>query len=386
MRVQTIPLLATLAIGCGAPAADDGGPGDGGAGDAAPSDGSSTDAAPIDAPGTPEIDAGSPRAVRLYVGQGDGQLVVHRIGGDGSLTETSRLRTGLTPSFVAMRPDRRFAYAVSDGEGEVVALAVDPATGATTRLNARPSGGAGPTHVSVDRAGRHVLVANYGGGTVRVFPIEGDGSLGAPTDTEAAGANAHAIDTDPTDRWALVPCLGIDRVVVYAYDAGAGTLEPHGGHDAARGAGPRHLAFGAAHVYVVNELDSTVDVLALDAAAGTLSHVQTISTLPAGFSRGNSTAEILVHPRGDLVYASNRGHDSIAIFSIGGDGRLTARGHGMLMARTPRSMTITPDGARLYAGAQDDDRVIHFSIGADGALTRDGSTAVGAAASFVGAL
>lgn len=380
MRVQpTICLLAAIASGCSQSA---------GASDSGAADADRRDAAAIDASspegGAASSDAGLPRPERLYVGQDDGELVAHTIGPDGTLAQTSRSRVGMTPSFVAMGRDPRFAYAVSDRDGEIVALAIDPATGAATRINARPSGGGAPTHVTLDPAGTHVLAANYEGGSVRVYPIEADGALGPPSDTESAGANAHAVYVDPSSRWALVPCLGIDRVVIYAYDAGAGTLSAHGGYETAPGAGPRHLAIEGDRIYVLNERDSSLDALAFDAGAGTLAHLQTISTLPDAFSGRNTAAEVFVHPQGAFVYASNRGHDSIAAFAIEPDGRLRAIGHGPLMARTPRSFAITEDGARLYAGAQGDDRVVRFAIAADGTLRREGATDVGAAPVFVG--
>lgn len=385
MRVQTASVLlgmVALVTGCSGTYMEGV---DGGADDAAPRD--AMDASELDDAGS--ADGGTPgRApVRVYVGRPDGDLVVHAIGADGALTEISRTRTGHFPSFAALAPDGRSMYVVHEGSAQVVSLAVEPGTGRTTVRNAQPSGGDAPTHVSLDREGRFVLIANFGAGTVRVFPIAGDGSLGAPVDTESPGANAHAIVVDRSNRWVLVPCRDADRVVIYRLDADTGALTLNATHRTASGAGPRHLAFDADgdRAYLVNEHGSSVDVLAFDATAGTLHHLQTISTVPDGFSGSNTGSEILVHPNGRFVYASNRGHDSVAVFEIGGDGTLSARDHALLMARTPRSMAITPDGARLYAGALDDGVVVRFAVGPDGALAREGSTPSSSAPFFVGA-
>ena len=387
MRVQTASVLlgmVALVTGCSGAYMEgvDGGAGDADPGDAAAMDASEHgDAAAADG-GTP-----GPRTVRVYVGRPDGDLVVHAIGADGALAETSRTRTGHFPSFAALAPDGRSMYVVQEGSAQVVALAVEPGSGRTTVRNAQPSGGDAPTHVSLDREGRFALVANFGAGTVRVFPIAGDGSLGAPVDTESPGANAHAIQVDRSNRWVLVPCRDADRVVIYGLDADTGALTLNATHRTASGAGPRHLAFDADgdRAYLVNEYGSSVDVLAFDPTAGTLDHLQTLSTLPDGFSGSNTGSEILVHPSGRFVYASNRGHDSIAAFEIGGDGTLSARGHALLMARTPRSMAITPDGARLYAGALEGGVVVRFAIGGDGALSREGTTPSSSDPYFVGA-
>jgi 6-phosphogluconolactonase len=202
-------------------------------------------------------------------------------------------------------------------------------------------------------------------------------------DTESPGANAHAIVVDPTNRWVLVPCLGTDRTEVFAFDEATGQLMASGGADST-GDGPRHLAFGrdGRHVYVNNELDSTVDVYTFDPASGALGHVHRVDTL-GGFSGPNTTAEIAVHPSADVLYVSNRGENSIAIFDIAADGRLTRRSAALLEARTPRSFAITPDGAWLLAGAQADDLVVAFQIAADGGLTRVGTTDV-PSATYVG--
>ncbi|MDQ3031019.1 MAG: lactonase family protein, partial [Myxococcota bacterium] len=360
-----------------------GGPGD----DAAPSDAAPVDAAPRDA--RAEDDASMPLAATpfVYVGQTDGELVVYSIDPtSGELTRRSSTRTGNFPAFAEVTPDGLRMVVVNEGSDEVAGLTIAPGTGATTLVGTRASRGGSPTHVTIDGEGRYAFAANYGGGSVAMLPILEDGGLAAASDDEAAGANAHAVVVDRTGRWLLVPAKGDDAVVVFAIDADAGAITRHGRHDTARDAGPRHLALDAAgtHAYLVNELDSTVDVLTFDPVAGALAHVQTLSTLPAAFSGSNTTAEILISPDGRFVYASNRGHDSIAVFEVQADGRLLARGRALLEARTPRSMAIDPSGTFLIAGALESNVLVRFRIGADGALTRLGTTPTDSRPFYVG--
>jgi 6-phosphogluconolactonase len=210
--------------------------------------------------------------------------------------------------------------------------------------------------------------------------------LGDSSDTAAPGMRAHQILTTPSNDWVLVPCLGANHVATLAFDEEAGTFEDGSELDTAAGAGPRHVAISAdgATVYLTNELNSTVQVLALDESTGVLTARSTVSSLPSGFSGSNSTAEIALHPNGRVLYVSNRGHDSIAIFAIQDDGTLTAMGHALLMARTPRSFAVDPSGHFLLAGAQNDDEIVRFRIETDGSLTRLGSTSTTGAPTFVG--
>lgn len=327
-------------------------------------------------------------ATRVYTAQDDGQIVVHTLSEvDGSLTELGRTAVPGGSSFLAIDGAGARGAAVLEGGGEVVALAYAPGSGLVREVGARRSSeGGGPTHVSVDRSGQWAFVANYGGGTVASFRFAADGSLDAASDTEAPGARAHMIATSPANRWALVPCLGDDRVAVLAFDASSGTLAPSSVHASADGAGPRHFAItrDGTFVYVNGELDSTVEVLAFSESTGVLTHVQTITTLPPGFSGTNSTAEILLGPDERYLFVSNRGHDSIAVFRVQPDHTLEAHGHAALEARRPRSFAIDPSGTWLLAGAQDDDVVVSFRIGADGSLTRTGASPTTGSPTFVG--
>jgi 6-phosphogluconolactonase len=307
----------------------------------------------------------------------------------GSAGEPVLAGEAQNPSFLALHPSGRFLYAVGEIDrfqgartGVVSAFAIDPKTGDLKLLNRQPSAGTGPTHLVVDKAGRNVLVANYGGGNVVVLPIAPDGTLkpvssnqahqgSGPVKGRQEKPHAHGIYLDPAERFALAPDLGADRVFVYRFDGAKGTLEPHGAGTLEPGSGPRHLAFhpNGKHVYVINELASTITVFSWDADEGALAAVQTISCLPAGFSGTSSTAEVAVSPDGRFVYGSNRGDDSLAVFAVDpATGKLTVKGHVPVGGKNPRHFTIDPTGRFILAG--------HQGSGTIGVLRRDPATGV----------
>jgi 6-phosphogluconolactonase len=290
------------------------------------------------------------------------------------------------PSFLALHPTRPLLYAVGEVStfqnqkaGAVNAFSIDPATGMLALLNQQPSGGGGPCHLVVDRTGQHVLVANYGGGSVASLPIDKEGKLGPATSViQHAGSSvnkarqnephAHSINLDAGNRFAVAADLGIDKLLVYRFDAAKGTLAANDPPfcEVSPGAGPRHFAFHPAgrFAYVINELHSTVTALAFDADRGALEPIQTLSTLPEGEKvPGNSTAEVQVHPSGKFLYGSNRGHDSIAIFSVdAATGKLAHVGNEPTGGKTPRNFGIDPTGTFLLAANQNSDTVVVFRI------------------------
>jgi 6-phosphogluconolactonase len=305
----------------------------------------------------------------------------------GSASEPVLAVEAQSPSFLALHPSGRFLYAVGEIDrfqgaktGVVSAFAVDPRSGDLKLLNQQPSEGTGPTHLVVDKAGKNVLVANYGGGNVVVLPIAPDGTLKPVSSNQAhqgSGPNkgrqekphAHGIYLDPSERFALAPDLGADRVFVYRFDGAKGTLEPHGTGITEPGSGPRHLAFhpNGKSVYVINELTSTITVFSWDAQKGVLTAVQTISCLPAGFSGKSWTAEVAVSPDGRFVFGSNRGDDSLAVFAVdSATGKLTAKGHVPVGGKIPRHFTIDPTGRFILAG--------HQASGTIGVLRLDAAT------------
>lgn len=288
------------------------------------------------------------------------------------------------PSFVAIHPNGKWLYAVNEignfgGEsaGAVSSFTINRDTGGLTGMNQVSTKGASPCHLVVDATGKFVLVANYNGGSVAVFPVHDDGSLGEAVSfiqhegssvlrPRQAGPHAHSINLDATNRFAVVGDLGLDKVLVYRFNADTGALTPNdpSSVSVAPGSGPRHFAFDpdGRHAYVINEIRRTITAFDWDAENGVLSEVQTISTVPEGFEQG-STAEVRVHPSGKFVYGSNRGHDSIAMFRVQDSGdRLVALGQESTQGSTPRNFFIDPSGAWLFAENQATDSIVLFRI------------------------
>jgi 6-phosphogluconolactonase len=303
------------------------------------------------------------------------------------------------PSFLAVHPDGKHVYAVNEaGKASTVSAFSRNADGTLTLLNQVPALGEDPCFLSFDRTGKYVLVANYTSGNVAVFPIMADGKLGAatsnlrdegahgPAKQQADGAHAHWIEVSEQNRFAYVSDLGLDRVLIYTFDAANGTLArgDAGGVDGvfsaalAPGTGPRHLAFSrdARFMYVLGEIKSTVTVFANEGGEK-YRKVQTISALPDGFAARNDAAEIAMHPGGRFLYTSNRGDDSIAIFAVDArTGTLTAKGRVKTGGKEPRHFALDPAGRYLLAENQWSDTVMTFKIDtATGDLTRESGEA-----------
>jgi 6-phosphogluconolactonase len=342
-------------------------------------------------------------STRVYVGTYTGKVSkgIYTLTLDlstGKLSEPELAAETTSPSFLAVHPSNDFIYAVNEvptfnkeKTGSVTAFSIDAATGKLTQLNAQPSAGTGPCHISLDKAGRFALVANYGGGSVAVLPIASDGKLDPPCSTvQHTGASvnpqrqkephAHSINLDRDNRFAFAADLGLDKILVYRFDGQSGKLTPNDPPHAtvAPGSGPRHFAFHPTgkFAFANNEMTSTVTAFAYDAGKGVLTEIHTITTLPQEV-KGNSTAETVVHPGGKFLYTSNRGHDSIAIFTIDEkSGRLTAAGHQPTGGKTPRNFNVDPTGRFVLAANQNSDSIVVFRIdAATGALTPTGATA-----------
>ena len=295
------------------------------------------------------------------------------------------------PSFLALHPSGKYLYAANEigGSGGVSAFAVE-ADGKLKLLDQQPAGGAGTCHVSVDAAGRYVFVANYDAGSIAAFPIQPDGSLGKATATvqhKGASVNAqrqkephaHSIYADPKGRLVYACDLGTDKVYAYRLDLEKGTLTPDetATTTIAPGSGPRHLAFhpDGRFAYVINEMANTVTALQRDETSGALTVFQTVSALPAGSSAKSSTAEIFLHPNGKFLYGSNRGDDSIAVFAIAADGKLTPVAHTPTQGKNPRNFALDPEGKFLLAANQDSDSIVVFKVDpATGKLTAAGQS------------
>ena len=285
------------------------------------------------------------------------------------------------PSFVAIHPGHKFLYAVGEGgaKGGVHAFSIDAKTGMLTLINSQPSGGAGPCHLIVDPSGNNVLAANYDGGSCCCIPIKSDGSLDDPSavmqhkgssvnKARQEGPHAHSINVDAKNRFAFCADLGLDKVLVYRFDSAKHTLTANDppAFDTAPGAGPRHFAFhpDGKTAYICGELDMTLTACEYDADKGVLTKTQVLPTLPDNAKRkGASTAEVVVHPSGQFVYVSNRGHNSIAIFGIGAKTRIvTLIGHQSKGISTPRNFAIEPTGHYMLVANQDGHSVIAFRI------------------------
>jgi 6-phosphogluconolactonase len=292
-----------------------------------------------------------------------------------------------SPSFLELDAKRRLLFAVNElnefegkPTGGVAAFAIDRTNGTLKPINHTSSMGTGPCHLVLDRTGRHLLVANYGSGSVAVVPVGADGRLGDASDVvqhagrsinpeRQKGPHAHCVTMDAANRFAFVCDLGLDKVLVYRFDAQRGKLTPHDPPFAQvkAGAGPRHMVFrpDGRFAYVVNELNSTITAFRYDASARVLHEIQTVSTLPQHFDGANTGSEIDVHPSGKWLYVSNRGHNSVVLFNVDGDnGTLTYVEEQGTGGFKPRHFGIEPSGTYLAVGNQDSDTVLVARIDA----------------------
>ena len=320
--------------------------------------------------------------------------------GVGKLTSFGVAAEAEDPSFLAVHPSGKYLYAVNEinyfgaqKSGAVSSFSIAPGSGKLTLLNQAGTQGAGPCYIALDKTGKFVLVANYDGGSVAVFPIGADGSLapasafiqhsGSSVDKERQeGPHAHWIGTSPDNRFALASDLGLDEILVYRFNSAKGTLAPDTPPYAklTPGAGPRHVAFhpNGKFAYVLTEMGSSVTAFAYKPSNGSLSPLQTVSTLSVlrkDYSGPKEAAEIAVHPSGRFLYASNRaGIDTISVFSIDPvKGTLKLRDEYPTMGKTPRNFAIDPTGKFLLAANQESNNIVIFRIDSTtGALSPTG--------------
>ncbi len=307
----------------------------------------------------------------------------------GSLERAHTVSGIENPTYLALHPDGTTLYAISEvGElddkpaGGIYAYAIDADTHNLELINHRSVRGPGPAYTTIDAAGKNVLVANYGGGSVCVLPIQPDLSLGAAStfvQHEGSSVNpqrqeaphAHSVVLDGADHYALVADLGLDKVMIYRYDAESGTISANPDQPWARtksGAGPRHIAFHPSqqYVYVINELDSTIIAFRWDGSRGAMTEMQTISTIPAEWDGRNYTADIHVHPNGKFLYGSNRGHDSIAVFDISEEtGELSNYRFVSSGGQYPRGFAIDPTGEYLLVANQNSSNIVVYTVDAE---------------------
>lgn len=340
--------------------------------------------------------ADDPTSQRIYFGtytaRGSEGIYVAELDSTGKLSEPRLAAKVANPSFLALHPNKQWLFAVSEVEttegkkgGGVTAFRINDSDGTLSKINSQLTGGGAPCHLSLDKTGKCVMVANYSGGSVNALPIKVDGSLGEAASfiqhtgksidkARQEGPHAHSINVSPDNRFAFAADLGTDEIRIYQLDAANAKLSPYKVVNAPAGGGPRHFAFhpNGRFAFANNEMTSSVTRYGYEADSGTLRQLETVSTLP-GEVKGNSTAEVKVHPTGKFVYVSNRGHDSIAIFAVKDTGTLEPLGHAGTGGKTPRNFNLC--GNFLLAANQDTGNVVVFRIDEKtGSLTPTGSS------------
>jgi len=321
----------------------------------------------------------------ILEGKGEGIYILSFDSSTGKL-EPYRTVTGVVnPSYLCLRSDNRFLYAVNELKqyegkvcGSVSAFEINRKDVSLRLLNKQPTQGTDPCHVCLDNTEKRLFVSNFMSGSVCVFPVSHDGSLGEAAQfiqhtgsskdpVRQTGPHAHSLTFDRNNRFAFVPDLGIDKVMVYKLDAAAGNLT-HGiapDHVVPPGYGPRHFAFhpNGRFAYLINELVSTISVFHYEEETGCLAELQNVRTVRKEFSGQNICADIHIGPRGRFLYGSNRGEDSIVIYKIDEEsGRLSYSGHKDSGGKTPRNFSIDTTGGYLLAANQDSDTICVFRI------------------------
>jgi len=324
--------------------------------------------------------------VGTYTGMGSEGIYAYRFhAASGGLKPIGLVAKTENPSFLSIDPNGKFLYAVNEldsfkqeSSGAISVYSINPESAALDLIQQIPSLGAAPCHVSLDKSAKYLLVANYNGGNAAVFPIAKDGKLGKQSafiqDSGSSvnadrqtGPHAHFIQVTNDNKFLMIADLGIDQVMVKKFDATTGTLTSFDSTlvKVTPGSGPRHLAYAPSgkFVYVLNELSSTIAAFTFESETGRMQMIQTISTLPDNFSGSSITAEIAIDAKGKFIYASNRGDDTIAIYSINNkDGKLTSLGRIATGGKTPRHFEIDPTGQWLIAANQDSDNLVVFQI------------------------
>ena len=337
-----------------------------------------------------------PGSVLVYIGtytgkKSQGIYVSHLDPKTGAMSAPELAGEMINPSWVTIHPNRKFLFAAGEGGqkgggGAIAGFSIG-ADGKLTAINMQPPNGSGPCHLAIDQTGKTIVVSNYGDGSVASLAIAPDGQLSPsawvdkhPTLDEKQKPHAHATEFHQGNQFAVSCDAGIDRLYVYRFDAATGALTANDPPFATTEADthPRHLTFSldGKFCYNIDEHSLSVTAFSFDAKAGVLKQIQSISTVPAGYDgKGQSTAEIILHPSGKFLYGSNRGHDSIVAYSIDAQsGKLTLIGHTSTEGKTPRGFGVDPTGRWLIAGNQGSDSVVQFKIDqSTGALTPTGT-------------
>jgi len=323
----------------------------------------------------------SAQTSRLYVGKytGQNEKGLHVVDVDlakGKFTLVSENDAGNNPSYICISKKRNIIYAVNEvgrfngvRSGSVTALKLDPASGKTEKINdlAVPNGG--PCYISISPEEDYLFVANYGGGSLAVVKLDANGAPSAVSDTivfrgeEGTRSHAHMIAPGPGGKKVYLTDLGFDKVSVYDLDHASGKLKNTGSAKLAKGSGPRHFTFSkdGSKMYVINELNSTMTVFSV-AKDGNLTEIQTISTLPEGFTEKSYCADVHLSKDSKFLYGSNRGHNSIVTYKVGKDGKLTVAGYTPCGGEWPRNFTLDPTGKYLLVGNQNSGNIAVFAL------------------------
>ena len=304
---------------------------------------------------------------------GDNRVVLWELDPQsGALEPRGQLDLEGAPGAMTNDPTRQVLYVGVRSKNSVAALAINPQDGQLKPLGMTPVAD-NPVYLATDKQGRHLLTAYYGAAKAAIYPIKSDGTIGSEaTSLVMTDKNPHSIQADPSNRFVFVPNTGADKVLQFKFDAAEGTITPNSPPELSTGTGtgPRHFWFHPSrdYVYFVNEKGSSVTACRLDKQSGTLAALQTIPTLPGDFTGNNTCAHIETTPDGKYLYASNRGHDSLAVFSIDAEtGKLTSLGQ-QPTEKTPRAFAIDPSGKFLIAAGQGSNQLAAYRVGQDGRL------------------
>jgi 6-phosphogluconolactonase len=311
----------------------------------------------------------------LYIGtytqKGEGIYVYEFDRSDYSFKELQVITSKTSPSFLEFHPNKKYLYAANEGNNTVSAYAIDPATAKLTALNAQPSLGKGPCHVAVDPKGRFLYVSNYGSGQLGVYLLNPDGTIGAVADSIQDKGNPsqkphmHSVIPSADGKFIYASDLGIDKIMVYSVDQKTGKLTPGAVPyaEVKAGDGPRHFAihpngnFG----YSACELASVVNSFSIVKGSGALVPLERVTMLPGDFTGKSYAADIHFSPDGKFLYASNRGHESLAIYGVNAKtGKLTVAGHAETHGKHPRNFLVDQKGEFVIATNRDNDNVVFF--------------------------
>ncbi len=322
---------------------------------------------------------------QILQGKGEGIYLYKLDLSDGRLTFVSKTPGVVNPSYLALAPSGKYLYAVNElkefngkASGAVSAFTVESGTGRLNFMNQLPTGGTDPCYVAVNDQESHVFVTNFMSGSICVFPILKNGALGPPSQfiqhagssvnkTRQAGPHAHSLVFDRLNQYAFVPDLGLDKLMIYQTDFSHGQLEPPQvkAFNTEPGSGPRHCVFhpNGQYCYLVNELNSTISVLRFEQQKACFTMMQSVPMVLVNCEGENSGADIQIHPSGQYIYGSNRGHNSIVIYKIDQNtGLLSAVGMESSYGEIPRNFAIDPTGEFLLVANQDTDNIAVLKI------------------------